>query len=91
MYVRSKGHAIEAQVKGTAVVERTSENERFYGVEGIKNAQLLAGEVQAPSGSASQLLETLKAVEDVNHDCSKLPSFGKSPGDYTLEAPKETT
>ena len=89
IYVESKGHAIDAQMKGTTIVERTSENERFYGVDEISNAKILAGEVQAPTGPASQLLEVLEAVEQNNHNSNKLPSPTKSPGYYVLEAPKE--
>ena len=89
VYVKSKGHAIDAQVKGMVVEERTSESERFYGVEGITNRKILAGEVQAPNGPASQLLEVLKAVEGNNRDSNQLPSFGKSPGDYVLEMSKD--
>lgn len=89
VYVKSKGHAIEAQVKGTAILERKDENERFYGVNGLSARQILAGEVKAPSGPASQLQEVLNAVEEQKHDSSSLPPSGKSPGDYVVKMPKE--
>ena len=60
-----------------------------YDVEELSNAKILAGEVQAPTAPASQLLEVLKAVEENNHNSNKLPAATKSPGYYVLEAPEE--
>ncbi len=47
-YIKSKGLYVGVQVDGTIIVERTGENERFYGVEKIRNVQILKGEVQPP-------------------------------------------
>ncbi|KAI9677785.1 MAG: hypothetical protein M1822_008097 [Bathelium mastoideum] len=91
-YTKSKGLYVGVQVDGTVVVERTSENERFYGIEKIRNKQILAGEVQPPAGSVVQLWETLQAVEGKAHDQSKLPPPNeKSPGDHELDNPRETS
>lgn len=50
-YTKAKGLYIGVQIDGTVIVERTSENERFYGVENIKNKQILAGDVSMPAGT----------------------------------------
>ena len=89
VYVKSKGHEVNAQIKVITIIERSSENERLYGVDGVTNAQILAGEVKAPTGPASQLREVLEAIETLNHNSGKLPSYMKSPGNYILEPPKE--
>ena len=91
-YTKSRGLYVGVQVDGTVIVERTSENERFYGIEGVRNKQILAGQVQPPMSSTVQLRETLQACEGVSHDETKLPPVGeKSPGDYDLEQPKDTS
>jgi lipid-binding SYLF domain-containing protein len=90
MYIKAKGHWIEqAQLKGVSLEYRKSENESFYGSEGIQMKQILHGEVQPPTGPVSQLLKILKAVETGNHNSSNLPSYGKSPGDYSLKTPSK--
>jgi lipid-binding SYLF domain-containing protein len=91
-YTKSKGLYLGVQVDGTIIVERTGENERFYGVDKIRNKQILTGEVQPPTGSVVQLWETLQASEGAAHDQSKLPPASvKSPGDFEVEHPKETS
>ncbi|KAL9105439.1 MAG: hypothetical protein Q9227_009400 [Pyrenula ochraceoflavens] len=89
-YTKSKGLYLGVQVDGTVIVERTNENERFYGTEKIRNVQILAGQVKPPLGTAVQLWETLQAAEGHAHDQDKLPPPGeKSPGDHELERPRE--
>lgn len=91
-YIKSRGLYLGVQVDGTAIVERTGENERFYGVEKIGSAQILRGDVVPPQGSFVTLWETLQAIEGRTHDQSKLPPPDeKSPGDHVLENPKETS
>ena len=91
-YTKSKGLYVGVQVDGTIIAERTSENERFYGVEKIRNKQILAGEVQPPMGSVVQLWEMLQAAEGNDHDQNKLPPpYEKSPGDHELEKPREAS
>ena len=91
-YTKGRGLYVGIQVDGTIIVERGSENERFYGKEGIKNTEILAGEVQPPQGSVVQLWETLLACEGERYDSSKLPPpNGKSPGDHEVGEPKETS
>lgn len=88
-YTKSKGLYVGVQIDGTVMVERSSENERFYGVEGLKNMQILAAEIQPPQGSIVQLWETLQAVEGNTYDESKIPGAGMSPGDQAVESPKQ--
>ena len=91
-YTKSKGLYVGVQIDGTIIVERTAENERFYGVEKIRNKQILAGEVQPPPGSLVQLWETLQAAEGNTHDASRLPPPNQmSPGDLEVEKPRETS
>ena len=81
---------VGVQVDGTIIVERTSENEKFYNVEKVRNKQILAGQVQPPANSVTQLWETLQAAEGHSYDSSKLPSASmKSPGDLELEKPRD--
>ena len=76
--------------RSMAEVQRTSENERFYEVENIRNKQILAGEVQPPPGTMVSLWETLQAAEGQSHDANKLPPPNeKSPGDCEIEKPRE--
>lgn len=89
-YTKSKGLYVGVQIDGTIIVERTAENERFYGIEKVRNKQILAGEVQPPSGTLVQLWETLQAAEGHSHNDAKLPPPNvKSPGDHELEKPRE--
>ena len=77
------------QVDGTIIAERTSENERFYGIEGVRNKQILAGDVKPPQGTLVQLWETLQACEGSAHDQSKLPPPNEqTPGDHEVDEPK---
>jgi hypothetical protein len=91
-YVKSRGLYVGVQIDGTVIAERKGENERFYGVEKVSNAQILAGKVAPPPGAFVSLWETLQAIEGREHDQSKLPPPGEpSPGDLVLEKPKETS
>jgi hypothetical protein len=90
-YTKGRGLYVGVQIDGTVIIQRPSENERFYGREGIKNTQILAGEVQPPSGTMVSLWETLQAVEGKSHDASKLPPPGQVPGDHELERPQENS
>lgn len=89
-YTKSKGLYLGVQVDGTVIAERTSENERFYRVEKIRNTQILAGQVQPPPGAVVQLWETLQAAEGYPHDQGKLPpAYEPTPGDREVEKPRE--
>lgn len=89
-YTKSKGLYLGVQIDGTVIVERTSENERFYGVEKVRNTDILAGKVTPPRGTMVQLWETLQAAEGKSHKAELLPP-PYSPGDHEVEQPKETS
>lgn len=90
-YTKSKGLYVGVQLNGTVIVERKGENERFYGVKGVRHQQILAGEVDpGASKGIVELKETLQAAEGVKHDERKMPKADeKSPGDYEVEKPQE--
>lgn len=91
-YTKSKGLYVGVQVDGTIISERAAENERFYGIEKLKNTQILSGNVQPPPGSMTQLWETLQAAEGKAHVEEMLPPpYEPSPGDRELERPQETS
>ncbi|KAL4957522.1 hypothetical protein BDW69DRAFT_156231 [Aspergillus filifer] len=85
-YMKSRGLYAGVQVDGTIIIERTDENERFYG-ERISVTDILAGKARNPPASIQPLLQTIKAAQgdqDVNEEL--LPT-GETPGDVDLEQP----
>ena len=87
-YTKSKGLYLGVQIDGTIIVERTTENERFYGVDKVRNKEILAGQIRPPQGVLVSLWETLQACEGHSYDQSKLPPPGPAPGDMELEHPR---
>ncbi|KAL4807767.1 DUF500 domain protein [Aspergillus unguis] len=86
-YMKSRGLYAGVQVDGTIIIERTDENERFYG-ERISVTDILAGKARNPPASIQPLLQTIKAAQgdiDVNEDL--LPPPGTTPGDVELGQP----
>ncbi|KAL3488297.1 hypothetical protein BJX62DRAFT_181175 [Aspergillus germanicus] len=86
-YMKSRGLYAGVQVDGTIIIERTDENERFYG-ERISVSDILAGKAQHPPASIETLIQTIKAAQgdtDVNEDL--LPSPGETPGDMEIQQP----
>ena len=89
-YTKSRGLYVGVQIDGTVIVERTSENERFYGVDKVRNTAILGGQVPPPPGTVVQLWETLQAAEGNHYDSSKLPPANeKTPGDLEVEGPRQ--
>ena len=83
-YLKSRGFYAGVQVDGTVVIERTDENERFYGSR-ISCTDILAGKVRHPPERALRMLKaTLKAAQGDAIDESILPS-GPAPADYQVE------
>ncbi|OJD35790.1 uncharacterized protein BKCO1_1500034 [Diplodia corticola] len=83
-YMKSRGFYAGVQVDGTVVIERTDENERFYG-EHIGVADILAGKARHTPPEARPLLETIKAAQgDVDIDQSLLSSE-PPPGDFEID------
>lgn len=83
-YLKSRGFYAGVQIDGTVVIERTDENERFYG-ERISVADILAGKVRHPPYEVRRLLETVRAAQgDTDVDEGLLPTEAP-PSDYVLE------
>ena len=82
-YLKSRGFYAGVQVDGTIVIERTDENERFYG-ERIKVADILAGKARHPPYEIRTLMTTIEAAQGDNVDESTL-LFDPTPGDTELE------
>lgn len=88
-YMKSKGLYAGVAVDGTIIIERTDENERFYG-ERISVHDILAGKARHPPQSINTLIQTIKAAQgDRDVDESAIVSPGETPGD--LELPAEGT
>ncbi|KAL8893542.1 MAG: hypothetical protein Q9192_005161 [Flavoplaca navasiana] len=82
-YLKSRGFYAGVQVDGTIVIERTDENERFYG-ERIKVADILAGKARHPPYEIRTLMTTIEAAQGDTVDESVL-LFDPTPGDTELE------
>lgn len=89
-YMKSRGLYAGVQVDGTILIERTDENERFYG-ERVAVRDILKGKIRHPPYEIKRLLETIKAAQgDTDFDESMIP-IEPPPGDYELEAPVDKT
>ncbi|KAH7390869.1 hypothetical protein DE146DRAFT_145444 [Phaeosphaeria sp. MPI-PUGE-AT-0046c] len=87
-YIKSRGFYAGLQLDGTIVIERTDENERFYG-ERIGVKDILAGKARHPPYEIRRLMETLKAAQgDTNVDESLIPDEAP-PADYEVTAPED--
>ena len=83
-YLKSRGFYAGVQVDGTVVIERTDENERFYG-ERIGVSDILAGKVRHPPYELKTLFATLKAAQGDNDvDEAALPVAEPTPGDMEI-------
>ncbi|KXL44348.1 hypothetical protein M433DRAFT_139792 [Acidomyces richmondensis BFW] len=83
-YLKSRGFYAGVQIDGTVIIERSDENERFYG-EKIPVKDILAGKVRHPPLEIRRLMETIKAAQgDTNFDETALPSE-PPPGDYVVD------
>lgn len=84
-YMKSKGLYAGVAVDGTIIIERTDENERFYG-ERISVSEILAGKIRHPPDSIKPLHQTIKAAQgDADVDESLVPPPGETPGDVELD------
>ena len=92
-YLKSRGVYAGVQVDGTILIERTDENERFYG-EQISVTNILAGKVRYPPRETRKLLETIKAAEgrsDVDQKLVREVDLQPVPGDAEVTTPTTTT
>jgi hypothetical protein len=88
-YLKSRGFYAGVQVDGTVIIERTDENERFYGQK-IGVADILAGKARHPPYEIKMLMETLKAAEGSNNvDEAMIQKLAMepAPGDFELSTP----
>ena len=84
-YLKSRGFYAGVQVDGTIIIERTDENEKFYG-ERIPVAQILAGQARhPPRAQYRMLMETIKAAQGDEVDEDLLPGAGQAPSDMEIE------
>ncbi|KAE8354290.1 hypothetical protein BDV28DRAFT_87624 [Aspergillus coremiiformis] len=85
-YMKSRGLYAGVQVDGTIIIERTDENERFYG-ERISVTDILAGKAKHPPASIKTLIQTVKAAQgDKDVDESLVPSSEEpTPGDVEIQ------
>ncbi|KAL1795283.1 hypothetical protein ACET3X_007099 [Alternaria dauci] len=89
-YIKSRGFYAGLQLDGTIVIERTDENERFYG-ERIGVKDILAGNVRHPPYEIRRLMETLKSAQgDTDVDESLIPDEA-TPGDFEVTGPEDKT
>jgi hypothetical protein len=87
-YIKSRGFYAGLQLDGTIVIERTDENERFYG-ERIGVKDILAGKVRHPPYEIRRLMETLKSAQgDTDVDESLIPDEAP-PADFEITAPED--
>lgn len=87
-YIKSRGFYAGLQLDGTIVIERTDENERFYG-ERIGVQDILAGKTRHNPPETRRLMETLRAAQgDTDVDESLMPDE-PGPSDFEISAPDE--
>ena len=85
-YIKSRGFYAGLQLDGTIVIERTDENERFYG-ERIGVKDILAGKARHPPYEVRRLMETLRSAQgDEDIDESLIPDEAP-PADFEITAP----
>ncbi|KAL5348971.1 hypothetical protein ACLOAV_006396 [Pseudogymnoascus australis] len=87
-YLKSRGFYAGVQLDGTVIIERTDENERFYG-ERVSAADILAGKVRFVPRETKMLLETLKLAEgrsDYDQELMEELEDQPAPGDVDVES-----
>jgi hypothetical protein len=92
-YLKSRGVYAGVQVDGTVIIERTDENERFYG-ERIGVTDILAGKARHAPRDTRKLLETVKAAEgrsDVDETLVQEVDRQPIPGDADIVTPTSAT
>jgi lipid-binding SYLF domain-containing protein len=87
-YMKSRGFYAGVQIDGTVVIERTDENERFYG-EKLSAAEILAGKPRYKPAEIKMLMETLKLAEgrtDVDQELMEELKDQPAPSDVEVES-----
>lgn len=84
-YLKSRGFYAGVQMDGTIIIERTDENERFYG-ERIGVADILRGNVRNLPAETKGLLETIRMAQgDRDIDEKALPESSITLGDSEVQ------
>lgn len=82
-YLKSRGFYAAVQMDGTVIIERSDENERFYG-QRLPAKDILAGKAQSREWELRVLMETLKSAQgDTKIDQALLPAE-PPPADYEV-------
>jgi lipid-binding SYLF domain-containing protein len=92
-YLKSRGFYAGVQVDGTVIIERSDENERFYG-ERISCQDILKGKARHPPYEIKMLMETIKSAEgrtDVDRSVIEELADQPAPGDVEVESPSIPT
>ena len=86
--IKSKDLYAGVAVDSTIIIERTDENERFYG-ERIGVKDILAGKARHPPYEIKRLMETLRSAQgDTDIDESLIPDEAP-PADFEVTAPTQ--
>ena len=84
-YLKSRGFYAGVQIDGTILIERSDENERFYGYR-MPVQEILSGKVRHPPREIQTLMQTIKAAQgDHDVDESLLPTEAP-PSDFEIFA-----
>ncbi|KXJ95861.1 hypothetical protein Micbo1qcDRAFT_172165 [Microdochium bolleyi] len=86
-YVKTKGQAADVRLDGMALLERSDENEKFYGTN-TDVTKILSGDINLSLPQLRPLTEVLKAAEgrtDYDSTLVEQLSAQPTPGDATLE------
>lgn len=86
-YLKSRGFYAGVQVDGTVVIERTDENERFYG-ERIGVGDILKGKARMVPREVGVLINTLRMAQGERVDEGTLPE-GITEGDLEVKEVEE--
>lgn len=92
-YIKSRGFYAGVQLDGTIVVERTDENERFYG-ERIGVAEILAGGAKSPPVQAVRpLWDAVRAAEGRQDFAPEPPAYAPEPmmAQYKMDGASTST
>jgi lipid-binding SYLF domain-containing protein len=82
-YLKSRGFYAGVQLDGTIIIERSDENERFYGRR-VSVEDILAGRISSPPKESDRLIQTVKMAQgDTDVDVSML-TIEAPPSDFDI-------
>ncbi|KAF2401878.1 DUF500-domain-containing protein [Trichodelitschia bisporula] len=83
-YLKSRGFYAGVQVDGTIIIERTDENEKFYG-ERLSVGDILAGKARHPPREINTLIETIRAAQGDTNLNQSLLTQDLAPSDFEID------